>query len=75
MADKIKTEENFLSNTEDLIQELLKNHFASKNCKIDAFTRSKIMKFTKRIFNQEVDYLNQDPESYFALYGEDHLGN
>ena len=29
----------------------------------------------KRVIVQEVEYLNQDPENYFSIYGEDHLDN
>lgn len=75
MEEKIKTEEGFLYNTEELIQDLLKNHFDSNECKLDAFTKAKIKRFTKRMIDQEVEYLNQDPDSYFELYGEDHFKN
>ena len=75
MDEKIRTEENFLSNTEELIQKLLKQHFSSSMCKLDAFTKAKIKGLTNRVIKQEIEYLNQDPSCYFELYGEDHLKN
>ncbi|MBI35711.1 MAG: hypothetical protein CMP67_10165 [Flavobacteriales bacterium] len=75
MEEKIKIEERFLENAESLVSDLLKQHFASTDCQLDAFTKSKIKGLIKRVIIQEVEYLNQDPENYFSIYGEDHLNN
>jgi hypothetical protein len=75
MDDKIQIEKKFLHNTEELIQELLENHMRSSQCQLDAFTKSKIKKLVTRVVNQEVEYLYDDPQNYFEIYGEDHLNN
>jgi len=75
MKEKITIEESFLGETEKLLEELLKNHFTSKYCKLDAFTKVKIKSVINRVVKQEIDYLNDDPKNYFEIYGEDHLMN
>ena len=75
MEEKIKTEEVFLHNTKELIQELLEKHMSSSQCQLDAFTKTKIKKLVTRVVNQEVEYLYDDPQNYFEIYGEDHLNN
>ena len=75
MEDKIQVEKKFLHKTEDLIQEVLENHMNSPECKLDAFTKTKIKKLVIRVVNQEVEYLYDDPQNYFEIYGEDHLNN
>jgi len=75
MEDKIIIEERFLETTESLITDLLEHHFLSSTCQFDAFTKSKMKGLIKRVIIQEVEYLNQDPENYFSIYGEDHLDN
>jgi hypothetical protein len=75
MEDKIKIEESFLETTESLITDLLEQHFLKSTCQVDAFTKSKMKGLIKRVIIQEVEYLNQDPENYFSIYGEDHLDN
>ena len=75
MDDKIQIEKKFLHNTEELIQELLENHMSSSQCQLDAFTNAKIKKLVTRVVSQEVEYLYDDPQNYFEIYGEDHLKN
>ena len=75
MKEKIKIEEGFLETTESLLTDLLQTHFETPDCRLDAFTKSKMKGLIKRVIVQEVEYLNQDPENYFSLYGEDHLNN
>ncbi len=75
MKEKIKIEEGFLETTESLVTDLLKKHFETADCQLDAFTKSKMKGLIKRVIIQEVEYLNQDPENYFSIYGEDHLNN
>jgi hypothetical protein len=75
MEEKIKIEESFLETSENLITDLLEQYFLKPNCQIDAFTKSKMKGLVKRVIIQEVEYLNQDPENYFSIYGEDHLDN
>ena len=75
MKDKIKIEEGFLETSESLVTDLLQQHFLTPDCQLDAFTKSKIKGLIKRVIIQEVEYLNQDPENYFSIYGEDHLNN
>lgn len=73
--EKIKIEEKFLQNTDDLIQNLLDQHFGSSKAKLDAFSKHRIKDIVKRMISQEVEYLHNDPDTYFDIYGEDYLGN
>lgn len=75
MDNKIKIEQNFLRNTEEIIEGLLLKHYSKNDYQLDAFTKAKINALVTRIFNQEVEYLHEDPTNYFELYGEDHLKN
>ena len=75
MKEKIKIEERFLETTESLVTDLLQKYFKTSDCQLDAFTKSKMKGLIKRVIIQEVEYLNQDPENYFSIYGEDHLNN
>ena len=75
MEKKIEEEQRFLRETEALIKELLSKSNSLKGCKQDAFTKAKINITVSRMFNQELDYLNDDPANYFDLYGTDHLKN
>lgn len=75
MKDKIKIEKGFMENTEDLVLTLLKKHYNTSKCKIDAFTKAKIKGLIKRAISQEVEYLKEYPEIYFGVHGEDHLQN
>ena len=54
---------------------LLKQHYSSPDCKIDAFTKAKMKGLIKRAIFQEVEYLNEYPENYFVVHGKDHLQN
>lgn len=75
MEEKIKVEKQFLYETEELIQDLLEKHMETKSCKLDAFSKAKIKQLVNRVINQEVDYLHEDPDNYFEIYGQDHLKN
>ena len=75
MDEKIKIEQKFLRDTEETIEVLLLKHYSRTECKLDAFTKAKINSIVGRLFSQEVEYLHEDPENYFELYGEDHLKN
>ena len=69
------TEKRFLIDSKELILKLLKNHMNANSCKFDAFTKAKINGFVSRVVSQEIDYLYEDPENYFEIYGKDHLSN
>lgn len=75
MEAKIKIEKDFIQITEDLVLNLLMKYYSSSKCKIDAFTKSKIKELIKRIISQELDYLQEHPEVYFGVYGDNHLQN
>jgi hypothetical protein len=75
MKKKIEEEQKFLKETEELIVSQLAKSNNLKDCKRDAFTNAKIKAIISRMFNQEVDYLHDDPTTYFDIYGEDHLMN
>ncbi|MBL56304.1 MAG: hypothetical protein CMP61_03860 [Flavobacteriales bacterium] len=75
MEDKIKMEKGFIETTENLVLELLKKHYSSPHCKIDAFTKEKMKGLIKRAIFQEVEYLSEYPENYFGVHGQDHLQN
>ena len=75
MEDKIKIEKGFMEITEDLVLSLLKKHYNSSKCQIDAFTKAKIKSLIKRAISQELEYLKEHPEVYFGVYGDNHLQN
>lgn len=75
MEDKIRIEKSFMEITEDLVLSLLKKHYNSSKCQIDAFTKSKIKGLIKRAISQELEYLKEHPEVYFGVYGDNHLQN
>ena len=55
MKEKIKIEEGFLETTESLVTDLLKKHFETADCQLDAFTKSKMKGLIKRVIIQEVE--------------------
>lgn len=73
--DKVRVEEQFLYGSSMLIEKLLNQHFKSSNSKLSAFTERRIKETVRRVFDQEMDYLNEDPDNYFDLYMQDHLDN
>ena len=75
MKSKIKIEEKFLLESEELILQLLNTYMNSAACKLDAFTKAKMKGMLTRMINQEIDYFHDDPVNYFEIYGEDHLNN
>ena len=75
MENKIKIEKSFIETTEDLVLTLLKKHYSSSKCQIDAFTKAKIKDLLKRVISQEIQYLNEHPDVYFGVYGDRHLKN
>ena len=62
MKEKIKIEEGFLETTESLVTDLLKKHFETPDCQLDAFTKSKMSAFCKAILHF----------SMLLLFGSDH---
>jgi len=75
MEEKIKIEKGFIENAEDLVLSLLKRHYSSSKCKIDAFTKAKIKGLLQRAISQEIEYLKEHPDVYFGVYGDQHLKN
>ena len=75
MKKKIKIEKGFIETTENLILRLLREHYSNSNCKLDAFTKAKMKELIKRAISQEVEYLQEHPEVYFRVHGDNHLQN
>ena len=75
MENKIKIEKSFIETTEDLVLSLLKKHYSSSKCQIDAFTKAKIKGLLNRAISQEIEYLKEHPDVYFGVYGDHHLKN
>ena len=51
-------------------------HYSKKNRnKITVFEERKIKQILNRMFSNELDYLESEPDDYFELYGDDHLQN
>lgn len=75
MDDRIIVEQRFLNNTQELIQDLLDEYFNSGKSDLDAFSKHRTKDLVRRIINQEVEYLREDPDNYFDIYGQDFKGN
>lgn len=75
MKEKVEIEQKFLKSTNELIQELLDKHFGSGNSTLDAFSKHRTKELVRRMVNQEVEYLHEDPENYFDIYGGEYKDN
>lgn len=75
MKEKIEVEQKFLNDTEQLLQKLLDKHFSSGRSSLDAFSRHRTIELVRRMVNQEVEYLHEDPENYFDIYGGEYKDN
>ena len=72
---KVDIEACNLKKYERLCTKLIE-HYSSKNrSKITVYEERKIKKVLERMFSNELDYLQTEPEDYFELYGDDHLQN
>ena len=72
---KVDIESKNLVKYERLCTQLIE-HYAKKNrLKVNVYEERKIKKLLNRMFDNEIDYLHNEPEDYFELYGDDHLQN
>ena len=72
---KVDIESENLKKYEKICSQLIA-HYAKKNrSKINVFEERKIKHLLERMFENELDYLHNEPEDYFELYGDDHLQN
>jgi hypothetical protein len=72
---KVDIESENLKKYEKICSQLIA-HYAKKNRpKINVFEERKIKRLLERMFENELDYLHNEPEDYFELYGDDHLQN
>tara|TARA_B100000674_G_C37230032_1_gene640949 strand:- start:188 stop:418 length:231 start_codon:yes stop_codon:yes gene_type:complete len=72
---KIDIEAKNLTKYERLCIKLIENYASKNRQNIDVFEERQIKKLLSRMFKSEYEYLLNEPEDYFELYGDDHLMN
>ncbi len=72
---KIDLEANKLDKYEKLCIKLIESFANKHRVKIDVFEERQIKQLLTRMFKSEHEYLLNEPEDYFELYGDDHLLN
>lgn len=73
MQKFIKQEVEYLTNKMNYLNSLVEKDLLEKPS-FD-FNRRKTLKLIKRLFEQEINFLNEDPVSYKDLYNDEHLNN
>ncbi len=72
---KIDIEANNLNKYEKLCINLIEDYSHKNRINIDFFEERQIKQLLSRMFQNEYEYLLNEPEDYFELYGDDHLMN
>jgi len=72
---KIDIEAKNLTKYERLCVKLIENYASKNRQNIDVFEERQIKQLLSRMFKNEYEYLLNEPEDYFELYGDDHLIN
>ena len=72
---KVDIESKNLKKYEKLCSQLIAHYSKKNRSKINIFEERKIKQILERMFENELDYLYNEPEDYFELYGNDHLQN
>jgi len=72
---KIDIESKNLSKYERLCIKLIESYANKNRQSIDVFEERQIKQLLSRMFQSEYEYLLNEPEDYFELYGDDHLMN
>ena len=71
MNEQTENELTRLNSYHEICREAM-NEFATNNpVKLPAYEKEKIEKLLYRMFDGETDYLIQNPEDYFGLYGHE----
>ena len=72
---KIDIEAKNLTKYERLCIKLIESYASKNRQNIDVFEERQIKQLLSRMFQNEYEYLLNEPEDYFDLYGDDHLMN
>ena len=72
---KVDIESKNLEKYERLCTLLIEHYAKNNRLKVNVYEERKIKKLLNRMFDNEIDYLQNEPEDYFELYGDDHLQN
>lgn len=74
-SDKLKIENDFLKLTRSILKSRLQQKAVIQELKIDAFTLNKMLKLLDRMFDNEFDFLCDDPDEYLSLFCKDYVMN
>ena len=72
---KVDVEAANLNKYKKLCTKLIEHYSKKNRNKITVFEERKIKQILNRLFSNELDYLESEPDDYFELYGDDHLQN
>ena len=72
---KVDVEAANLNKYKKLCAKLIEHYSKKNRNKITVFEERKIKQILNRMFSNELDYLESEPDDYFELYGDDHLQN
>ena len=72
---KVDVEAANLNKYNKLCTKLIEHYSKKNRNKITVFEERKIKQILNRMFSNELDYLESEPDDYFELYGDDHLQN
>ena len=72
---KIDIEAKNLTKYEKLCVKLIGSYASKNRNNMDVFEERQIKQLLSRMFQSEYEYLLNEPEDYFELYGDDHLMN
>ena len=72
---KVDVEATNLNKYKKLCTKLIEHYSKKNRNKITVFEERKIKQILNRMFSNELDYLESEPDDYFELYGDDHLQN
>ena len=72
---KVHVEAANLNKYKKLCTKLIEHYSKKNRNKITVFEERKIKQILNRMFSNELDYLESEPDDYFELYGDDHLQN
>ena len=72
---KVDVEASNLNKYKKLCTKLIEHYSKKNRNKITVFEERKIKQILNRMFSNELDYLESEPDDYFELYGDDHLQN
>lgn len=71
MNEHSENELNKLNAQHEICLEALKEYATNNPFKLPSFEKEKIVKLLYRMFDSEIDFLVQNPDDYFEIYGEE----